>query len=758
MLRKLLAAIFTLSMVLTMGTIVQAEETVQKISTCDELNQLLRNGGSGILMNDVSDYSYPFSVNNNTSLDMNGHSIKGIPVTIQSGVKLSLSGSGRINYPVYIESSAELFAADTISFDYYVYFNGEGSRINGGTYNSKVSGQSKRLKYGIIDSGVFHSEVSNIDAVNGGTFNGSVRNSTIYDGTFMGSISDDCIIYKTVTFNSNGGSEVAEQKVLKGQQVSDPGSPVRDGYIFNGWYSNNALYDFSTPVTQNLTLTAQWIKSISGLTVSDIPAQIYSGADLTPVMTIKDDEYTLVQGQDYTVTYSDNRHVGTAKASVNGIGSYGGNIEKTFIIHPKEVTVSGIRVHDKVYDETASAVLDTSNAVINGKADNDDVSVNASGSFEDADAGIDKTVLISQSLEGTDAGNYVLNSVTSTIQADIRKADPLLSVQAVTTKTFSDNDFQLNISHKGDGRVSYSSDKPDVLSVSDTGLIYINGTGEAKIIVNLAESKNYISASHTLNINADKADDSIRIENAVINKTYGDPDFSIKPSDSVPGKVRYTIDEGDAVSIDGNGNVHINKPGTAAIIVSMDAAGSHRAVSETITIKVAAAPSVTLLPGINQKDYVITAGNKTDWQRSSGKQLLIISDGDYDLFNGLYIDENPVDHKNYDVKKGSTEIYLNSSYLETLSVGKHTFELKYSNGKTASGEFTIVESENKNPEAAVYPGKSDVKNDVKNTSVNRNDKNSSVPDTGDNTNSIAWGLIMMTAVICAVIITKKRFD
>ena len=747
MLRKLLAAVFTLSMILSAAPIVHAEETVQEISTAEGLTQLLRNGGNGKLMNDILEFSLVFNVNNNASLDMNGHSVNDTSIAIQDHARLSLSGSGGINGPINIYSQAALFAQNTVSFNGVVYLNDEDSRINGGTYNNKVTVQDKRFKSGVIDNGVFNSEVSHIDAVNGGTFNNTIRNSTIYGGTFYGTISSDCMIYKTVTFDSNGGSAVSEQKVLQGKQASDPGSPARDGYIFAGWYSNDSLYDFSTPVTQNLTLTAHWIQSVSGLTVSDIPDQTYSGSDLTPEMTIRDGEYTLVQGQDYTVTYSDNRYAGTAKASVNGIGRYGGTIEKTFIIQPKEVTVSGIRVFDKVYDGTTSAILDTSDAVINGKADQDSVSVYASGSFEDADAGTGKTVLISQSLEGRDAGNYVLNSGTGTIQADIRKADPLLSVQAVMTEPYSDHDFQVNVSHKGDGMVAYSSDQPDVLSVSDTGLVHIAGTGEAKVIVSLEESKNHISASHTLNVNVDKENGSIRIENALIHKTCGDPYFSIMPSGTVPGKVRYMIEDGDAVSVDGSGNVYINKPGTSVIVVSMEASGDHRAISETITIKVAAAPSSTLLRGINQTDYAITTGNKTEWKRGSGKQLIIISDGDSDLFNGVYVDGRVVDRSNYEVKKGSTEIYLYPAYLETLNAGKHIFELRYRNGRKASGEFTIVEAEN-----VIRNASDDKRMDT---------RGNSSPKTGDHTNNLIWGFTMIAAIICAagvIVIKKKRMN
>ena len=65
----------------------------------------------------------------------------------------------------------------------------------------------------------------------------------------------------TVTFNSNGGSEVASQTVDEGAKVTKPGDPTRDGYTFGGWYTDEALttpYNFESAVTANLTLYAKW--------------------------------------------------------------------------------------------------------------------------------------------------------------------------------------------------------------------------------------------------------------------------------------------------------------------------------------------------------------------------------------------------------------------------------------------------------------------------------------------------------------------
>ena len=63
----------------------------------------------------------------------------------------------------------------------------------------------------------------------------------------------------TVTFDSNGGSAVAEQSVVYNGTATEPVvDPTRTGYTFVGWYNNDTEYEFSTPITKNLTLTAKW--------------------------------------------------------------------------------------------------------------------------------------------------------------------------------------------------------------------------------------------------------------------------------------------------------------------------------------------------------------------------------------------------------------------------------------------------------------------------------------------------------------------
>lgn len=64
-----------------------------------------------------------------------------------------------------------------------------------------------------------------------------------------------------ITFDSNGGSSVATQTIKKGEKVTKPANPTRNGYTFNGWYLGNKKYDFNSTIDTNITLKAGWTKN-----------------------------------------------------------------------------------------------------------------------------------------------------------------------------------------------------------------------------------------------------------------------------------------------------------------------------------------------------------------------------------------------------------------------------------------------------------------------------------------------------------------
>ncbi|MBO4630224.1 MAG: InlB B-repeat-containing protein [Treponema sp.] len=88
----------------------------------------------------------------------------------------------------------------------------------------------------------------------------------------------------TVTFDSNGGSEVPSQLVQTGSAATEPEKPVkpadkkkysRENYAFAGWFTDPELtkeYNFELPVKDDLTLYAKWLPDfvfVEGATVND---------------------------------------------------------------------------------------------------------------------------------------------------------------------------------------------------------------------------------------------------------------------------------------------------------------------------------------------------------------------------------------------------------------------------------------------------------------------------------------------------------
>ena len=96
----------------------------------------------------------------------------------------------------------------------------------------------------------FYNEVTNNGTISGGVYYGGISGSGTVSGT-----------YHTVSFNSNGGSSVPTQWFVNTDKAPalQPADPTRENSIFMGWYNGDAKYDFTQPVTSDMTLTAKWV-------------------------------------------------------------------------------------------------------------------------------------------------------------------------------------------------------------------------------------------------------------------------------------------------------------------------------------------------------------------------------------------------------------------------------------------------------------------------------------------------------------------
>lgn len=136
--------------------------------------------------------------------------------------------------------------------------------ISGGQFTGSV------VNRGTITNGTFDGEVTNesgrsFGVISGGTFNGKVTNKNdisdspeetpakISGGTFNGKV----IGAYTVTFQSEGGSEVASQ-IRANTPAARPADPTKEGYTFIGWYKGEEKWNFADAVTEAMTLTAKW--------------------------------------------------------------------------------------------------------------------------------------------------------------------------------------------------------------------------------------------------------------------------------------------------------------------------------------------------------------------------------------------------------------------------------------------------------------------------------------------------------------------
>ena len=92
--------------------------------------------------------------------------------------------------------------------------------------------------------------------------------------------------------------------------------------------------------------------------------------------------------------------------------------------------------------------------------------------------------------------------------------------------------------------------------------------------------------------------------------------------------------------------------------------------------------------------YDVTDGNGSTWANTDNEGLTFTVNGHHEKFAGLLINGATVDAKYYVIQAGSTVITLKAEYLRTLSAGKYTVTVRYTDGST-DGEDSFTVTENK---------------------------------------------------------------
>ena len=123
------------------------------------------------------------------------------------------------------------------------------------------------------------------------------------------------VVYHTVSFCSNDGSEVESESVESGATAIVPESPVKEDHQFFGWYSDPECtreFNFNTPIAADIELYAKWLKGCvmtEGTTIEEPIADsglFIEGRNITiGTIVMCDHEVTQAEWAEYMIWYGD---------------------------------------------------------------------------------------------------------------------------------------------------------------------------------------------------------------------------------------------------------------------------------------------------------------------------------------------------------------------------------------------------------------------------------------------------------------------
>ena len=241
---------------------------------------------SGTITGGNAEYGGGVYVDDYAALKMTGGCITGCHASrggggIYSSGNLYMGGTAKIEKctgsddAIWNRENSDIYA-DGGTVDGTVNNQGTIKRSEGAAAVTVFNGTVYNRSAGTIIAGIYNGTVENNGTISGGTFCGGVtirkgswvweRTGSISGGTFYSSIVNEAGpeqvtgVTFAVTFDRGDGTKTEPTPVKYNDLVPKPTAPTKSGYTFTGWEDANGAYDFNTPVTGPLTLTAKWEK------------------------------------------------------------------------------------------------------------------------------------------------------------------------------------------------------------------------------------------------------------------------------------------------------------------------------------------------------------------------------------------------------------------------------------------------------------------------------------------------------------------
>ena len=509
---------------------------------------------------DIGTYATPANV----TLDLNGHELK----DVSNNTSLIYFPSTSSTNTLTLMDSSSSKTGKVISS------SGTAAKLSA---NAKLNANGGTIE-GLVELAGNTAVIDNTDPSNvtvftgwvslyGGTIKGGIFTGTV--GIESGTIADSAKV--TVTFNSDGGSTVAEQKVLRGQKVSEPTAPTKAGYSFEGWYNGDTKYDFTGAVTENITLTARWKDSVN------------------PVITGLENNKTYCDTVEFEV--SDN--VGVASVQVDGV-EWTPDANNRFTLSPAE-GIQTIVVTDKAGNETSVTVTVNDGHTYGAWQSNGDeththyCTVEGCNGSEDGDCDGGEASYFNKAVCDTchaEYGNLLTDSTAPTGEISIgtKKWDSFLN--KITFGLFFKNTQSVTITASDD---SYSHD----------------GYTDDKAV----KVEYYLYSGDAALTQADLAGKEF---------TEYDGDFNINPDNKYVVYARVTDHAGNVTYISSEGVVL----DASAPVISGVENGKTYCEAQTVTVTEEYIASVT----VNGTDVTLDANNQFTLSPAEGTQTIVVTD------------------------------------------------------------------------------------------------------------------------------------
>ena len=390
----------------------------------------------------------------------------------------------------------------------------------------------------------------------------------------------------------------------------------------------------------------------------------YNGKEQLPTATVNN----LADGDECEVNVTGaNRNAGTYEATATKVSNQNyklpEDVTTSYTIKPKDITVT-ITPNGGTYGEKITGATAKLNDVENG--DHPEVILTYTGTGYDGTE-VNGTKVPSHAGKYTvtasiDDKNYNLTG-TNTAEFVVKGADAGLKVKEVNDKKYGDQGFKLEVSHKGNGKSSYSSSNEDVATVDDQGNVTIHNAGTTKLKVTLGVDHNYDSDSKEVTLTVNKINHELTVDQKDVEKTYGDEAFTIHAqSKDNESAIEYVSSDEKVATVDNQGNVVIKGAGKAIITVSQKESKNYKKVSKKINLTVKA------------KKITVTVNDASKTYGDEDSEFTYVNDkliGNDKLTSIIFTREEGEDVGTYKIKVSQKE-GSNPNYDITFKDGTYT--------------------------------------------------------------------------------------